>query len=122
MQTEDTKIADITYAFDNEKMLTLLIERNEQLCKEKVTKSLSKAEINHEIETKIAKDYIGQLNREECKNFVIKFFRNYRITLSNLGPDLENFLMKMDEQNDSKIETKAVINFISNKLQEFEAL
>lgn len=42
--------------------------------------------------------------------------------MSNLGPDLENFLKKMDEQNDSKIETKAVINFISNKLQEFEAL
>ena len=53
MAAEDTKIADITYAFDNEKMLTLLIERNEQLCKENAGKPFSEAEISLEIEAKI---------------------------------------------------------------------
>lgn len=43
MDANDTKIVDITYAFDNEKMLTLLIERNKQLCKENAEKSLSMA-------------------------------------------------------------------------------
>ena len=101
MDANDTKIVDITYAFDNEKMLTLLIERNKQLCKENAEKSLSKAQINHEIEEKIAKDYMGPINREECRNLVIEFLRDKKITLKNLEPDLDNFLTKIGEQNDS---------------------
>ena len=44
---------------------------------------------------------MGPINREECRNLVIEFLRDKKITLKNLEPDLDNFLTKIKEQNDS---------------------
>lgn len=85
-------------------------------------KSLSKADINKEVEAKISKNKWHSIDRAELKKFVIEFFEDKKINLPNLEANFDDMLKQIDSNNDGRIEKEEFVNFMWNKLQELTAL
>jgi len=85
-------------------------------------KSLSKTDINKEVEAKISKNKWHSIDRAELKKFVIEFFEDKKINLPNLEANFDDMLKQIDSNNDGRIEKEEFVNFMWNKLQELTAL